>query len=152
MMKVLVAVDGSDSSLSAVRYAIRLGRDREPLDIHLLNVQPPVGGDVTSFVDRQNIQGFHRDEGEKAIDPAGELVRAAGLHCTKHIYVGHFAETIAQAAKELGCDMVIMGAHGRTGLVGALMGSVGQQVIGLIDPTIPVTLVKAGYGASSGRG
>jgi nucleotide-binding universal stress UspA family protein len=151
MLKALVAVDGSDSSLSAVRHAIRLGHDREPLDLHLLNVQPPVGGDVTTFVDRENIEGFHRDEGEKVINPAGELVRAAGLHCTKHIFVGHFAETIAQVAKDLGCAMVIMGAHGRNGLMGALMGSVGQQVIGLIDPGIPVTFVKAGYGASSAR-
>ena len=49
MLKALVPVDGSSNSLCAVRHVIKLVQDREPLNIHLLNVQPPFRGDVTSF-------------------------------------------------------------------------------------------------------
>ena len=38
MLKALVPVDGSSNSLCAVRHVIRLFQDREPLEIHLLNM------------------------------------------------------------------------------------------------------------------
>src|SRR5687768_17961453 len=66
MLKALVPVDGSGNSLCAVRHVIKLVQDREPLEIHLLNVQPPLPGDVTSFVAKNNVRDFHLEEGEKA--------------------------------------------------------------------------------------
>lgn len=50
MLKALVPIDGSANSLGAVRHIIKLVKDREPLEIHLLNVQPPMHGDVTMFI------------------------------------------------------------------------------------------------------
>ena len=148
MLKVLVPVDGSSNALCAVRHVIKLVQDREPMDIHLLNVQPPVHGDVTAFVSKDNVEGFHLDEGKKAMKRACEILNEAGLHYTKHIYVGHAAEVIAQVAKELHCDKVIMGTHGYGTVRQLLMGSISHAAIHEIDPSIPVTLVKDGYGAA----
>ena len=50
MLKALVPVDGSANSLGAIRHVIKLVKNREPLEIHVLNVQPPVHGDVTMFI------------------------------------------------------------------------------------------------------
>ncbi len=50
MLKALEPIDGSANSLGAVRHIIKLVKDREPLEIHLLNVQPPMHGDVTMFI------------------------------------------------------------------------------------------------------
>jgi nucleotide-binding universal stress UspA family protein len=148
MLKALVPVDGSSNALCAVRHVIRLVQDREPLDIHLLNVQPPFHGDVTSFVAKEDVQGFHLDEAHKALKRACEMLNEAGLHYTKHVYVGHAAEVIAECAKELGCDKVIMGTHGRGTITQLMMGSVSHKAIHLLDPNIPVTLVKEGYGTT----
>jgi nucleotide-binding universal stress UspA family protein len=150
MLKALVPVDGSSNSLCAVRHVIKLVQDREPLEIHLLNVQPPLHGDVTSFVSKENVRGFHLEEGEKALSRACELLRAAGIPFTKHVYVGQAAQVIAEVARELRCDKVIMGTHGRGTITQLLMGSVSHEAIHQMDPEIPITLVKDGYSAAVG--
>jgi len=151
MLKALVPVDGSSNSLCAVRHVIKLAQDREPLEVHVLNVQPPFRGDVTSFVAKEDVQGFHLDEGHKCLERARELLDQAGLHYTTHIYVGHAAQVIADVAKELGCDKVIMGTHGYGTVRQLLMGSISHEAIHQIDPGIPVTLVKDGYGLTVAR-
>ena len=151
MLRALVPVDGSSNSLCAVRHVIKLVQDREPLEIHLLNVQPPIRGDVTAFVAKEDVQGFHIDEGHKCLKRACELLDEAGMHYTTHIYVGHAAQVIAEVAKELGCDKVIMGTHGYGTVRQLLMGSISHAAIHQLDPGIPVTLVKDGYGSATAR-
>ena len=151
MLKALVPVDGSNNSLCAVRHVIKLVQDREPLEIHLLNVQPPFRGDVTSFVSKEDVQGYHIDEGHKCLKRACEILDEAGVHYTTHIYVGHAAQVIAEVAKDLGCDKVIMGTHGYGTVKQLLMGSISHAAIHQIDPSIPVTLVKEGYGSTAAR-
>ena len=50
------------------------------------------------------------------------------------------AQTIANHARQLGCDQIIMGSQGRGALAGLLLGSVATKVIDLTQ--IPVTIVK----------
>jgi nucleotide-binding universal stress UspA family protein len=145
MLKALVPVDGSSNALCAVRHVIKLVQDREPLDIHLLNVQPPLHGDVTAFVADGNVKAFHREEGEKALRRACELLTEAGLPFTKHVYVGQAAEVIADCAGEMRFDKVVMGTRGRGTFAQLLMGSVTHEAIHRMSPDIPVTLVKDGY-------
>ena len=151
MLRALVPLDGSNNSLCAVRHVIKLVQDREPLEIHLLNVQPPFRGDVTSFVSKEDVQGYHLDEGHKALKRACEILDEAGLHYTTHIYVGHVAEVIADVAKDMGCDKVVMGTHGYGTVKQLLMGSISHEAIHKLDPGIPVTLVKEGYGGAERR-
>ena len=151
MLKALVPVDGSSNALCAVRHIIKLVQDRELLEIHLLNVQPPLHGDVTAFVAKENVRTFHLEEGEKALQRACELLNEAGIAFTKHVYVGPTAQVIAECAHELRCDKVIMGTHGRGTITQLLMGSVSHEVIHRMNPDIPITLVKDGYGAAAAR-
>jgi nucleotide-binding universal stress UspA family protein len=53
---------------------------------------------------------------------------------------GHPAETICRVAKEEGCDLIVMGTHGRSGLGRLLLGSVAEQV--LREAACPVLTVK----------
>ena len=143
MRKLLLPVDGSDHSLSAVRHVIKLHRNNEPLEIHLLNVQPPVRGDVTAFVPQEVVDDFHIEEGEKALVAARKLLDDAGVPYKKHIHVGNAAEVIAHMARDLRCDEVIMGTHGFGTVAQVLLGSVSHEAIHQMDPKIPVTLIKA---------
>jgi nucleotide-binding universal stress UspA family protein len=142
MHKALVPVDGSAYSLAAVRHVIKLIQEGESFDIHLLNVQPSLRGDVTAFVPQDIVHDYHIDEANKALRPACDLLDNAGIPYTKHVYVGHAADVIAESARELHCDQVIMGTHGRGTVTQVLLGSVSHEAIHQMDPRIPVTLIK----------
>ena len=124
MMKVLVPIDGSENALRAVERVAAMLRDRGPFEIHLLNVQPPLGGDVTTFVGSATVKDYHREEGEKVLVPALALLDRLGVAYKAHITVGPAGESIAGFAKKLGVDMIVMGTRGLGGLKGALLGSV----------------------------
>jgi len=145
MRRALVPVDGSDHALEAVRHVIKLVRGGQLLDVHLLNVQPPLTGDVMAFVPYGTAQDFHLDEARRAVRGACDLLDRASIPYTKHIVVGHPARVIAECARELRCDMVVMGTHGFPTITQLLLGSVSHEAIHLMDPSIAVTLVKADH-------
>lgn len=144
MLKALVPIDGSANSLSAVRHVIKLVKDREPLEIHLLNVQPPMHHDVTMFVSGDSVKEFHREEGAKALAPARRLLDDDGVPYTPHVVVAHTAEAIAAWASRLHVDKVIMGTRALGTVSQLFLGSVTHKVIHLMHPSIPITLVKRG--------
>jgi len=137
----LIAVDGSTPSLNAVDYAIVEAGSRaaKPL-ILLINVQAALSGDITRFVDAGTVEEFHREAGEAALVVAKEKLAAAGLPHSAHVLVGEVAPTIVEFAKDKGCSLIIMGAHGFGSVIGLVMGSITTKVIHLTD--LPVLLIK----------
>jgi nucleotide-binding universal stress UspA family protein len=142
MLRILVPIDGSENALRALRHIIGT-RDlyREPIELHLLNVQLPVAsGAVKMFISQQQLNDYYRDEGLAALIEARALLDHAGMPFQHHIGVGEIAQTIASYAMEKNCQQIVMGTHGRGGLAGALLGSVATKVIHLADR--PVLLLK----------
>ncbi|MDB5839179.1 MAG: UspA protein [Herminiimonas sp.] len=139
MIKLLVAVDGSDNSLRAVASAIRLAAQCA-VEIHVVNVQPRLHGGVAGFVNAAQIKEYHHEEGLKEIAKARELMDQSGLAYQHHMFVGDPAETIARFAKESSCDQIILGTRGLGAVSNMLLGSVVTKVLHLTD--VPVVLVK----------
>jgi len=137
---ILVAVDGSACSDRAVQHALDMVATGCAAELHLLNVQPSLGGAVATFVSREQIESHHRDEGQKALASAVALTGKAGVTPKTHIGVGRQGEIVAEFAKKVGAGLVVLGTRGHTGLAGVLMGSVAQDVIA--HTSVPVTLVK----------
>ncbi len=143
LQRVLLAVDGSENSAQAVRYVIGVREDlRNPqaLDLHLLNVQRPVSGEISRFVPDENLKEYHLEGSEAALAPARALLGAAGLEYQEHRRVGDPALTIAEMAKEIGCDLVVMGTRGLGSVAAGLIGSVAQATVA--QCSVPVLLVK----------
>ena len=141
-MKILVPIDGSQNALRALRHVLaNRGRYRGPLELQLINVQLPVAsGGVKMFISQEQLTDFYQDEGEAALAAAREMARDAGIPVHARVGVGDPAQTIAQFARDAGCEMVVMGTRG-TGAVGSLiLGSVATKLIHLTD--LPVLLVK----------
>jgi nucleotide-binding universal stress UspA family protein len=63
-----------------------------------------------------------------ALADARQALDQAGVPFQQHVLVGHPADVICRFAAETGMDEVVMGTHGRTGLLQALMGSVAREV------------------------
>jgi nucleotide-binding universal stress UspA family protein len=143
MKRVLLPIDGSDCALRGIALVIgkRANYARpDELEIHLVNVQAPLSHDISRFASREQIDAFHREESEKSLHDACELLAAAGAPCICHHKVGLVAETITALADELHCDQIVMGTHGRGALKELLMGSITLKVIHLAK--VPVLLVK----------
>jgi nucleotide-binding universal stress UspA family protein len=140
-MRILVPVDGSDTSLSAVRFvADMLARTGRDLEVHLLNVQPPLPSAAATFIDSAVLRDFHDEEGAKALAAARKLLDDAGVRYVSHAVIGEPAETIAAYAEQRDCAGITMGTRGLGSAAGLLLGSVAHKVLHLSK--VPVTLVK----------
>ncbi|MFL6621221.1 MAG: universal stress protein [Sulfurifustis sp.] len=141
MRRLLVPFDGSDASGRALDHAQRaLSSYKEGAELHLLNVQPPLPGDVAMFVGAETCRKYHQDEGAKVLAPARARLEAAKVPYVWHVSVGDPGEVIARYAKEKGCDEICMGTRGLGRVAGMLLGSVTTKVIHLSP--VPVLLVK----------
>lgn len=140
MLKVLIPIDGSEIANHAVKLVIQKAPlYKEPLDIHLINVQRPFPGTIRGV--RDEAKKFHRDEGVKALAGARALLDEAGVKYTFHIGVGDAAEVIARFVKEKQIDQVTMATRGAGAVANILMGSVSSRLLHLVDD-VPVLLVK----------
>jgi len=124
--------------LVALRESLREPRT---LDVHLLNVQRPVSGDVAAFVSSEALDDYYRERSEQALAPARALLSAVGVFPHEHRRVGQPGPTIAEFARVQECDLIVMGTRGLGRHTGALLGSVAQ---GTAEQQwgVPVLLVK----------
>ena len=142
LLKILVPVDGSVPSLQAVQHVVELARRGLAVELHLLNVRPPVRGTAAMLIAKSELEDFHREEGMKALADAMQAVKVAGLTPHAHVAVGAPGEMVLAFVRRLGCGLVVMGTRGYGGGVsGAVMGSVASDVV--TGASVPVTLLNA---------
>ena len=106
----------------------------------MINVQRPVTGEVSSFISSTSVEDYHRERGEAALAPARAALSAAGVTFQEHLRVGVPGPTIAEVAKAMACDLIVMGPRGLGGAAGAMAGSVAQSTVE--HSTVPVLLAK----------
>ncbi len=141
LVKILVAVDGSECGSRAAEYVLRLRAAGCAQDIHLLNVQMSIdSGHARMFVGHDEIERYYREEGQAALRGVRDMLEQAGVPCTVHVTVGHVAETIVRFANEGEFGLIVVGSHGLGGVKRLLLGSVATEV--LHQSAIPVTVVK----------
>ncbi|HRB29470.1 MAG: universal stress protein [Nitrosomonas sp.] len=141
MLKILLPVDGSDNSDKAVAdFISMINWYKEPPEVHLLTVQTPLSGNISSYISATDIKQYHQEEGLKSLENARKLLDQAGVSCQYHITVGDPAEMIVRFATEQKYDQIVMGPRGKGNIEGLLLGSVTNKV--MQSALIPVLLVK----------
>lgn len=141
MLKILLPVDGSENASKTVADFIRLTDwYKEKPELHLLNVQYPLDGNVSLFINQADIKQYHQEEALKSLQNTRDLLDQAGISYQYHIIVGDPAEMIVRFATEKQYDQIIMGPRGKGGLSGLLLGSVTNKVMQLSNT--PVLLIK----------
>jgi len=141
MHLILIAVDGSEPSLRAVRHAISTILEGLSAEIHVLNVQPVIillgEFPVPDYV---LIEKAQKEQAQAILKSACSLLDEAGLKYTKHYEIGVVSQVIVDYAKKHSCDSILMGTRGMGSFGSWVLGSISNQVVHLAD--VPVTLVK----------
>jgi nucleotide-binding universal stress UspA family protein len=140
-MKILLPVDGSEVALKAVRTAIALTRKGLQAQMVLANVQDPASlYEIVMSPDPKVLENVREGAGAYLLEGAEALLKQAGVPYECEVASGDPGHTIIDIVERFGCDMVLMGSHGKGGLRSALLGSVLQAVVHAAH--VPVMLVK----------
>jgi nucleotide-binding universal stress UspA family protein len=90
---------------------------------------------------REEFARDSRAHAEKYLAVIEKAAKDAGVQCkTASTVSDHPYEAIIQAAKEGGCDLIMMASHGRKGVQGMLLGSETHKV--LTHSGIPVLVYR----------
>jgi nucleotide-binding universal stress UspA family protein len=85
------------------------------------------------------LERYYRDESEAVLAGAREILDAAALAYSVHVFIGRPAHTIAEQAEHLGCEAIFMGTRGLSTVASILIGSCAMKVLHLAR--VPVVLV-----------
>lgn len=143
---ILWATDGSETAAQALPFALDLaeGHESRLVIVHAREIFVGRGGGYPVLADESELR--------LKIGHQVEDLRSGGLDakfivrtCTS----GHAASTIAEIAKEVEADLIVVGTHGHGRVAGLLLGSVTQGLLHagvcpvLAIPTgVPVTTEK----------
>jgi nucleotide-binding universal stress UspA family protein len=144
--RILIAVDGSDTSDRALQEAINLAKDQQAMLSIVYAVDEVSLSADTEFVDPAMISNAWVEAGREILNKASNLAVAASVQAqTRLIELDHFgmriADAIVEEAKAWSADIIVVGTHGRTGLSHLLLGSVAEDIVRA--SRLPVLLVHS---------
>lgn len=126
--KILCAIDGSKSSIHALRESFKFAI-KEKCWIIVTSVVPPYDGDL-DLVGIRDVLGSMRRPCEDALKEAEKLAKEAGVMIKTVCEEGEIFERISDLASADNCDLIVMGRRGISRLERTLVGSVTARVIG----------------------
>jgi nucleotide-binding universal stress UspA family protein len=142
---ILIATDGSDLAERAASQALELARLLDA-KVTAVTVTEP----WTAVVTGDAAFGFPPADYEKGVIETAtsvlariaEMAKAAEVQCATVHMKDHFPdEGIIAAAKDSGCDVIVMASHGRRGLARLLLGSVASRVVAMSP--MPVLICRS---------
>ena len=142
---ILVPIDGSEPAECGLREAIRIAASAKA-KLVVMNVvsEFPILMDGVSLAYYDDLLAALARAGEDLVAKAAARVAEAGIDCETVVIdarTARAADVIVEQAARSGCDLVVMGTHGRSGLKRLALGSDAELVVR--HSPVPVLLVKA---------
>ena len=143
---LLAATDGSELSSHAVDHAIGLARSlgAKLTLLHVAAQYPPpmlVDGTVFPTLPQEEYEAAAAKQSQQILDSCVTRAKAAGIACDAlHESDSAAWHAIIETAARAGCDVIVMGSHGRGGLASLIMGSQTRKV--LHHTNLPVLVVR----------
>ena len=141
---LLLPTDGSDASQRTVLEGVRLAKEFNAKitgisvvpEFHLLTFNTTMIEDT-----REVFTAESRSQANKYLTVLNKAADEAGVPCEIEVVLSdHPYDAIIHAAKNKGCDLIIMASHGRRGMQSILIGSETQKV--LTHSKIPVLVYR----------
>ncbi len=132
---ILIPVDGSELAARAVGAGIKLAREsgaRVTWFTALPEYELPSQAAIMNRQGRSPAQHeeHSRERAQALLAPLVQQAIAAGVPADMdYVLSDRPADAIAATAQRLGCDLIVMASHGRTGLSALVMGSHTRDVL-----------------------
>lgn len=142
VMNMTVAVDGSENSMRAAQFALKIVQARPFVKVTLLSVacqyDAAYFADVWVGEDLPNKKCL--EESKKGLEKARGIFDEAGVPVKSDLLMGDPGTRIVSYIEDKGIDRVVMGSRGLNPFMGMILGSVTYKVLNSVK--IPVTVVK----------
>ena len=149
---IVVGLDYSELSDAALTHAFELAAREQAAEVHAISVLPPVHADAShvpkaTLLDGEIASARLRDYVETKLRgfSSAREGRSASVpgRVVSHVRFDAPANGIAQLASDLEADLVVVGTHGRQGLVRLMLGSVAEAVLRLAPCPVLVMRPKS---------
>ena len=133
---ILIPTDGSELAEHAVTHGLSLAKS-VGAKVSVIVAEPPFNWISVSEATGRRISeetAKHAEQIKKhatgVLNRAANAAKQAGVSCdTIQVESEQPYQAIIAAAKDKGCDLIVMASHGRSGLSGVLLGSVTNKVL-----------------------
>jgi nucleotide-binding universal stress UspA family protein len=126
---ILCPVDFSDHSRQALAYATLLA-SRENGQLVVIFVEDPLLAAASAVAyDEKALIDKGRKELRRIVERTMARYGLSMSSVTLDVAVGRPHEEIAWTAERLGCDVIVMGSHGRTGADRVMLGSTTHRIL-----------------------
>jgi len=156
---IVCATDGSEHANRALQYAADIAQS-DGAELHVVHVieklpGAKVAGQLNTHVNEEQLD-------EKVASQTRQIAAERNVNATLHLTTGrsgHVAKRIVDIMTETGGDLIVVGTRGHSAIVGALVGSVTQDLLHLapcpvlaVPPIRPATQTPAQTGSLTTAG
>lgn len=127
--RILVPTDGSSGVERAVEHAMELASIHGATVHAIYVVNAATFGGLPMEASWEGISDVLREEGQRALERVERIGSGYAVPIETRIVEGSPRRSIVEYADAQGCDLIVMGTHGRGGIDRLLMGSVTEGVI-----------------------
>lgn len=129
-MKILLAVDDSPCSRQMLkRLAAQDVWLRKEHEYTVFHAVPAVPHPAAAFLKADEARALYDEDAESVLSRYRAFFEERGLTAVFAYEIGEASDLIARKARQLACDLIIMGSHGHGALGGMLLGSTTTKVL-----------------------
>jgi len=138
--KILIAVDSSEYSMQAAKKGLELAHqlDAKTALLYVVDTSKAIGNIEAGLLPEQALLVLKK-EVEQTLDELATMYN--GDEILKFMPEGNPTKDILKTAEIWEADLIVMGTHGRTGLMHLLVGSVAEYIVR--HSKIPVMVVPS---------
>lgn len=137
-MKILIAIDGSEGSKKAIKFASNLAKESDS-SVTLLHVIPKIETTKEEIIIllKEEI-GSSEKAGKRYLEDGKKIAEESGIKAETKLLEGHEVEEILKESENF--DLIVTGSQGKGKVDKFLLGSVSSDLVH--KSKVPVLVVK----------
>ncbi len=139
--RILVPTDFSSDSLAALEYAASLAREHLS-EIVLIHVTEPLPRGVGRWYEPSMLLEQYAEAARVKLEHFERQALARYPHCRSELHFGAVSRVIADMARKLKADLIVLATHPRTGLLDRLLEGLPERL--MRTAPCPVLAVQVG--------